>query len=208
MTEVPRRGLCLVVAAPSGAGKSTITRALLAGDPGLTLSVSVTTRPPRPGEQEGVHYFFRDQAAFDAMAASGALLEWARVFDRSYGTPREPVEQALAAGRDVVFDIDWQGHRHLRAALPGDVVSVFVLPPSLAHLEERLRARRADGAAEIARRMAASRAEIGHWSEFDHVIVNDRIETAIAGVRAVLVAARLATARQTGLARFVATLEA
>ncbi len=208
MSGVARRGLCLVIAAPSGAGKSSITRALLGADPGLVLSVSVTTRAPRGGEQEGVHYYFRDQAAFDALAACGGLLEWASVFGRSYGTPREPVERALAAGRDVVFDIDWQGHRQLRAALPGDVVSVFVLPPSLAALESRLRGRGADDEAEIARRMRAAHAEIGHWHEFDHVVLNDDLPAAIEAVRAVLAAARLATPRQTGMADFVASLGA
>ena len=206
MMSVARRGLCLVIAAPSGAGKSSITRALLAEEPGLSLSVSVTTRPPRPGEQEGVHYFFRDQAAFDQMAENGALLEWARVFGRSYGTPRAPVEAALARGRDVMFDIDWQGHRQLRAALPGDVVGVFVLPPSLRDLEDRLRQRRGDDASEIARRMGAARAEIAHWSEFDHVIVNDRLAAAVGAVRGILAAARSATARRTGLGAFVASL--
>ncbi len=206
MSSVARRGLCLVIAAPSGAGKSSITRALLAEELGLALSVSVTTRAPRPGEREGVHYHFRDQAVFDTMAASGSLLEWARVFGRSYGTPRAPVEAALARGQDVMFDIDWQGHRQLRAALPGDVVSVFILPPSLADLESRLRARGADDGAEIARRMTAARAEIAHWPEFDHVIVNDRLAAAVGAVQSVLCAARLATLRQTGLRTFVASL--
>lgn len=202
----PRRGVCLVVAAPSGAGKSTITRALLASEPALSLSVSVTTRAPRPGEQDGAHYHFRDEAAFDALAGAGELLEWARVFRHGYGTPRAPVEQALAAGRDVVFDIDWQGHRQLRAALPGDVVGVFLLPPSLAALEARLRGRLTDSDAEIARRMAAARAELSHWAEFDHVVVNQELDRAVAGIRSVLHAARLATARQPGLPGFVAAL--
>jgi guanylate kinase len=137
--ERRRRGVCLVLSAPSGAGKSTIAQRLVASEHELSPSVSVTTRAPRPGEREGVHYLFRERAAFDALAREGALLEWATVFGHSYGTPRAPVEAALAAGRDLVFDIDWQGHRKLRAALPGDVVSVFILPPSLAELEERLR---------------------------------------------------------------------
>ena len=203
-----RRGVCLVIAAPSGAGKSTIAASLLARETALSVSVSVTTRAPRPGERDGVHYHFRSEAEFEAMAASGALLEWANVFGRGYGTPRAPVERALAEGRDVVFDIDWQGHRQLRTALPGDVVGVFVLPPSLAVLESRLRVRGGDDRAEIARRMQAARAEIEHWSEFDHVIVNREIEDAVRGVRAILHAARLATARQTGLRRFVDTLMA
>ncbi len=199
-----RRGVCLVVSAPSGAGKSTITRALLASEPALSLSVSATTRAPRPGERDGEHYHFRSPEAFAAMAAAGALLEWAEVFGRSYGTPRAPVEQALGAGRDVAFDIDWQGHRQLRAALPGDVVSVFILPPSLGALRDRLRGRAGDTAAEIERRMAASQAEIAHWPEFDHVVVNERLDQAVSAVRSVLHAARCATARQPGLGAFVA----
>lgn len=198
-----RRGVCLVIAAPSGAGKSTITRALLATEPALTPSVSATTRPPRPGEQHGVHYHFHAQAEFDAMAASGALLEWASVFGRSYGTPRAPVERALHAGRDVVFDIDWQGHRQLRQALPGDVVGVFVLPPSLESLEARLRTRAGDSPAEIARRMDAAHGELSHWAEFDHVVINLDLDRAIAEVRAVLHAARSTIPRQPGLAAFV-----
>ena len=154
MSGIARRGVCLVLAAPSGAGKTAIADALLAREPDLRRSVSVTTRAPRPGEADGVHYHFRDQAAFDRMVAAGELLEWARVLGRHcYGTPRAPVEQALAAGHDMVFDIDWQGHRQLRAALPGDVVGVFILPPTLAALEGRLRGRSGDDAAEIARRM-------------------------------------------------------
>ncbi len=194
-----RRGLCLVLAAPSGAGKSSITRALLAEDPGLDLSVSVTTRAPRPGEQEGVHYLFRTQAEFDAMAAGGALLEYARVFGRGYGTPRAPVEAALAAGRDVLFDIDWQGYRQLHAALPGDVVGLFVLPPSLAVLRARLEGRGGDAPAEIERRMQAARDEMSHAGEFDFVVVNQSFEVAVRQTRAVLDAARLATSRQTWL---------
>ncbi len=198
-----RRGVCLVISAPSGAGKSTIANALRAAEPELMHSVSATTRAPRPGETEGVHYTFRTPEQFAAMAEEGALLEWATVFGRGYGTPRAPVEACLAAGRDMVFDIDWQGHRQLRAALPGDVVGVFVLPPSLDALERRLCARAADDPAEIARRMDAARDEIAHWREFDHVIVNDRLEQAIGDARAVLSAARITPPRQTGLAALV-----
>lgn len=190
-----RRGLCLVIAAPSGAGKSTITRALLAGEPELSLSVSATTRAPRPGEQDGVHYHFVTDARFQTLVAEGALLEWARVFGRAYGTPRAPVEAALAAGRDIVFDIDWQGWRQLKAALPADAVGVFILPPSLDALRARLMSRAGDDTAEIARRMQAAQDEIAHWQEFDHVVVNDDLTACIDEVRAVLHAARTATVR-------------
>lgn len=204
-----RRGLCLVLAAPSGAGKTTIARRLLAANADLALSVSVTTRAPRPGERDGIDYHFRDPAAFDALVAAGGMLEWARVLGRDcYGTPRAPVEAALAAGRDMLFDIDWQGYRSLRAALPGDVVGVFVLPPSRDALAARLAGRGGDSAAEIARRMARADAEIAHAGEFDHVIVNDDLETAVAAVAAVLAAARSATARLSGLAAFLAGLAA
>ncbi len=194
-----RRGVCLVIAAASGTGKTTVTRALLQAEPNLHLSISVTTRAPRPGERDGEHYLFRSQAQFDAMVAEGALLEWAGVFGRCYGTPRAPVLSALAAGQDIVFDIDWQGHRQLRAALPGDVVGLFLLPPSMADLEARLRGRRGDGHEEIARRMAEAAAEISHAAEFDYVLVNEDFDTAVAETRAVLQASRLATSRQLGL---------
>jgi guanylate kinase len=201
--RIARRGVCLVISAPSGAGKSTIANALRASEPELVHSVSVTTRAPRPGEVEGVHYFFRTVPQFEAMAAAGELIEWATVFGRGYGTPRAPVEECLAAGKDMVFDIDWQGYRQIRAALPADVVGLFVLPPSLPVLEQRLRSRASDDAAEIARRMSAARDEISHWHEFDHVIVNDALDRSIRDARAILQAARLNTRRQDGLAGFV-----
>lgn len=205
MTQLPRRGVCLVISAPSGAGKSTIANALRASEPTLRHSVSVTTRGPRPGEVEGVHYHFRDIAEFRRMAADGELLEWAEVFGRGYGTPRAPVEEALDAGHDMVFDIDWQGHRLLRAALPDDVVSLFVLPPSLEELERRLNKRASDHPEEIARRMKAALDEISHWSEFDHTIINSDLDTAISQARSVLTAARLATRRQRNLLDMVAS---
>jgi len=205
---IARRGLCLVVAAPSGAGKSSITRALLASESNLTLSVSVTTRAARPGEREGVHYFFRTSDEFDRMVEAGDLLEWARVFGRGYGSPRAPVAAALAEGRDVVFDIDWQGHRQMRAALPEDVVGLFILPPSLAELEARLRARGSDNDQEIARRMAAAVSEISHAGEFDHVLVNRDFAQSVEQARAVLHAARLETRRLVGLADLMAGFRA
>ncbi len=205
MSSLARRGLCLVLAAPSGGGKSSITRALLAREPGLALSVSVTTRAPRAGEQDGVHYHFIDQARFSAMAEAGALLEWAQVFGGGYGTPRDPVEQALAAGRDILFDIDWQGFAQLRAALPGDVVGVFLLPPSRAALAERLVAR-GDDPAVIARRMDAADDEMARCAGFDHVLINDDFDATVRGVEAVLHAARCATSRLVGLDGWLAGL--
>ncbi|GAP23284.1 guanylate kinase [Gluconobacter frateurii NBRC 101659] len=204
MTQQSRRGVCLVISAPSGAGKSTIANALRASEPSLRHSVSVTTRSPRPGEVEGIHYHFRDIEAFRVMAEAGELLEWAEVFGRGYGTPRSPVEEALDAGYDMVFDIDWQGHRQLREALPDDVVSLFVLPPSLEELERRLHKRASDDPAEIEKRMKAALNEISHWAEFDHTIINSDLDTAISQARSVLISARLTTRRQRNLVNVVA----
>jgi guanylate kinase len=204
MTEIARRGMCLVLCAPSGGGKGAITDALLAREPRLHRSVSVTTRAARPGEVDGVHYHFIGEDSFSAMERNGDLLEWARVLRGShgYGTPRAPVEAALAAGEDMVFDIDWQGFRLLRDRLPEDVLGVFILPPGLDVLEQRLRVR-GDASAEIDRRMREAREEISHWREFDHVIVNDRLEQAVEEVVCILRAARFATGRQVGLNGFV-----
>ncbi len=190
-----RRGLCLVLAAPSGAGKTSLSRALLAADGGLTLSISVTTRQPRAGEVDGKHYHFIDQQRFEAMVAAGELLEHARNYERHYGTPRGPVEAALAAGTDVLFDIDWQGFRQVRAALPRDVVGVFIKPPSLEALAERLQAR-GDAPAEISRRMALAEAELAHAGEFDFIVENADFQTALADITAILRASRLASGRQ------------
>jgi guanylate kinase len=204
MSSIARRGVCLVLSAPSGAGKTAIVEALLASEPALRRSVSVTTRAPRQGEVDGIDYYFRDQAAFDRMVAAGELLEWAHALGRhSYGTPRAPVAEALRAGNDVVFVIDWQGHRQLRKVLPDDVVGVFILPPTLGALEERLRRRSGEDAAEIARRMQLAREEVSHWNEFDHVVINDVLARAVASVRAVLHASRVATRRLTGIKDFV-----
>jgi guanylate kinase len=199
----PRRGLCLVLCAASGAGKSSVSRALLESEPELALSISATTRAPRPGEREGVHYFFRSVEQFQGMVAAGAMLEHAEVFGRFYGTPRAPVETALAEGRDVLFDIDWQGHLQLREALPGDVLCIHLLPPSLSELERRLAKRGQDNAEEIARRMAAARTEIAHWTDADHVLVNRDFAATVASVRAILHAGRTARARLPGMAGFV-----
>jgi guanylate kinase len=201
-----RRGLCLVIAAPPGAGKTSVSRALLESEADLTLSVSVTTRAARPGEQDGVHYHFRDMAEYHAMIARGDLLEHAMFLGRGYGTPRSPVEAALAEGRDVLFDIEWQGHRQLKASMPADVTSIFLLPPSMAELERRLRNRGQDSDAEIAKRMAAAREEIAHWDEFDHVLINQDFAATVAAARAVLHAARSTRARQPGMVGFIKDL--
>lgn len=208
MIEIPRRGVCLILSAPSGAGKTAIAEALLASEPLLVSSVSVTTRPRRPAEIEGVHYHFLTEDQFQQMERDDGLLEWARVLQgtHAYGTPRAPVEKALARGQDVVFDIDWQGHLQLRDKLPGDVISVFVLPPNVAALRARLVGRAGDTGPEIDRRMRVAKDEIRHWVEFDHVVVNEDLAVATEQVRAVLHAARSGTRRMTGLPGFVAAL--
>lgn len=206
MPEIARRGLCLVIAAPSGGGKTTIAQALLAADPRLLRSISVTTRKPRPGEADGHDYHFIDDTTFAAMRDGGALLEWAGVFGRQYATPRAPVEQAIAEGRDMVLAIDVQGHALVRAALPGNVVGLFVLPPSMAELARRLGTRASDSAEQIATRLATARDEMARAVEFDHVVVNDDLDATIGRARAVLEAARCARARLAGLGDFIAGL--
>jgi guanylate kinase len=200
---IRRRGFLLVLSSPSGAGKTTIRRLLVERDPSLTLSISVTTRPPRPGEIDGRHYRFIDAARYDAMVKAGELLEHASVFGHAYGTPRRPVEEAIAAGRDIVTDIDWQGTQQLSEKLRDDLVTVFVLPPSMEALEARLRTRAQDSDATVAARMAKSAEEMSHWSEYDYVIVNRDLDESVAEVQAILTAERLRRARQAGLADFV-----
>lgn len=207
-TKIARRGLMLVLSSPSGAGKTTISRRLLDRDPGITLSVSVTTRPMRPGEQPGIHYYFVDMPEFDRMAGQGELLEHARVFGNCYGTPRHAVETALSAGRDVLFDIDWQGMQQLAANARADLVSVFVLPPSGTELERRLHARGQDSAEVIAQRMAKASDEISHWGEYDYVIVNNDVDESVQAVQAILRAERLRRTRQVGMPAFVESVQA
>ena len=201
-----RRGVLFVLSSPSGAGKSTIARALLAGDPDLQMSVSVTTRPPRPGEVDGRDYHFVDLERFREMVSAGEFLEWAHVFDNRYGTPRGQVEAILASGRDVLFDIDWQGAQQLFQIAGGDVVRVFVLPPSMEELHERLKRRGTDAAEVIDARMARAANEVSHWDGYDYVLVNDEVEQCIAKVRTILSAERLKRSRQTGLIGFVRKL--
>jgi guanylate kinase len=205
---IRRRGLLLVLSSPSGAGKTTITRRLLQRDPALSLSVSVTTRPPRPGEIDGRDYIFIEQTEFAGMVAAGELLEHATVFGNSYGTPRRPIEVALAAGRDIVTDIDWQGTQQLSQAMPEDMVKVFVLPPSIEALRERLQRRAQDSAEIVAARMAKSAEEMSHWPEYDYVIVNRDIDESVAEVSAIVTAERRRRTRQLGLAEFVNRLRA
>lgn len=206
--SIVRRGLMLVLSSPSGAGKTTLSRRLLDADPGVELSVSVTTRLPRRGEIDGKDYWFIDRARYDAMVRDGELLEWAEVFGQRYGTPRGPVEKALTSGRDVLFDIDWQGTQQLRAAARSDLVSVFVLPPSIAELERRLRSRAQDADDVIHARMSKAADEMSHWAEYDYVVINHEVAQAFADVRAILAAERLKRERQTGLNEFVRSLRA
>jgi guanylate kinase len=199
-----RKGLLLILSSPSGAGKTTLTRMLMAWDPTIRFSISATTRAPRPGEQDGREYFFVSKADFQAQVAEGQMLEHAEVFGNFYGSPRAPVDQAMAEGRDTVFDIDWQGGQQIRSsALGRDVVSVFVLPPSIAELDRRLRGRGQDSEAVIATRMAKSRDEISHWAEYDYVLVNSDLDTAFAQLVTILQAERQRRDRQPDLAEFV-----
>jgi guanylate kinase len=201
-----RRGVLFVLSSPSGAGKTTISRMMLEADTDIALSVSATTRPPRPGEIDGVHYHFVDTEAFKKMAADGEFLEWAHVFGHRYGTPRAPVEEMLAAGKDVLFDIDWQGAQQLYQEAGPDVVRVFVLPPTMEELERRLRSRGTDSDEVITARMERAANEISHWDGYDYVLINDHVEGCFDEVRAILRAERLKRRRQIGLIGFARDL--
>jgi guanylate kinase len=206
--SIARRGLMLVLSSPSGAGKTTLSRLLLRSDRKVELSISVTTRPKRRGEVNGRDYHFIDHARFDEMVGDGELLEWAEVFGHRYGTPRNPVLKALQAGRDVLFDIDWQGTQQLRERARSDLVSVFILPPSARELEDRLKRRAQDSRSVIGTRMAKAADEMSHWPEYDYVIVNRDKRQAFAELRAILAAERLKRERQIGLSDFVRRLQA
>jgi guanylate kinase len=203
---VERRGLMFVLSSPSGAGKTTLSRMLIAETPDLQMSVSATTRPMRPGEVEGRDYYFVDPKRFEKMVAGGELLEWATVFGNRYGTPKGPVEAALSAGRDVLFDIDWQGTQQLRSRSPNDVVSVFILPPSATALEQRLHTRAQDSEEVIRGRMKKAGDEMSHFDAYDYIVVNDNIGLAFESVRSILRAEQLKRERQVGLAGFVSGL--
>ena len=206
--SIVRRGLMLVLSSPSGAGKTTLSRLLLEHDGGIELSISATTRPKRPGERDSVDYHFIDSARFRGMVERDELLEWAQVFDNYYGTPRAPVEASLSAGRDMLFDIDWQGTQQLVERAREDLVSVFILPPSTRELERRLVTRAQDSAEIVARRMSKAADEMSHWAEYDYVIVNREISSSLVELRAILQAERLKRHRQIGLSDFVKALRA
>ncbi|WP_337266498.1 guanylate kinase [Oryzifoliimicrobium ureilyticus] len=204
--QIARRGLMLVISSPSGAGKSTIARNLLDQDKQISLSVSVTTRPRRQSEIEGVHYHFISQREFERRRDSDSLLEWAQVHGNFYGTPREPVEEAMGEGRDMLFDIDWQGAQQLQEKMKADVVSIFILPPSMTELQSRLHRRAEDTEEVIRTRLANSRAEIEHWREYDYVIVNDDLQAAFDSIQSIVKAERLRRDRRHGMFDFVTKL--
>jgi guanylate kinase len=204
---VERRGLMFVLSSPSGAGKTTLSRLLIDRVAGLKMSVSATTRPMRPGEIDGRDYWFVDQSRFESMVRQDELLEWANVFDHRYGTPRAPVEAALSAGQDMLFDIDWQGTQQLREKAGEDVVSVFILPPTAADLEQRLHSRAQDSDEVIRGRMSRASHEMSHWAEYDYIVINHNIDAAFAEVQSVLKAERLKRRRRTGLTTFVRQLQ-
>jgi guanylate kinase len=202
--EPKRRGLLIILSSPSGAGKSTLSRRMLEADPEVRFSVSATTRPPRPGEQDGRDYFFKSRREFEAMAAAGEMLEHAEVFGNLYGTPRDPVEAAMRRGEDVLFDVDWQGGQQIRnSTLADSVVSIFILPPSIAELENRLRMRGQDSDEVVAKRMAKSRDEISHWAEYDYVLVNESLSQCEGELRSIIHAERLRRERRPDLMALV-----
>jgi guanylate kinase len=201
-----RRGIMLVLSSPSGAGKTTLANMLIAAEGSCTLSVSATTRQPRPGEAHGKDYFFMDRATFEALRDRGAFFEWAEVFGNLYGTPRESVERALSEGRDILFDIDWQGARQLHAEAPGDVIGVFILPPSREILAARLEGRASDPPEVVAQRMASAAEEIAHWNEYDYILVNNDLNESLAALRAILAAERCRRERNPGLQALVREL--
>ncbi len=206
LTHIPRRGLLFIMSSPSGAGKTTLSKKLLAADTNISMSVSVTTRAPRPGEIDGKDYHFITKDRFEAMVSANQLLEWANVFGNLYGTPKQPVEDALSKGRDVLFDIDWQGTQQMAQAMKEDLVRVFILPPSVEALRQRLINRAQDSTTVVAKRMAEASREISHWPEYDYVVVNDEIEHSHRQILAILVAERLRRRRQLGLTEFVRKL--
>ena len=201
-----RRGLLIVLSSPSGAGKTTISRLLMDSDPEITMSVSATTRPKRPGEVDDVDYHFVEDAEFEQMIATGEFVEWAPVFGYRYGTPKNPVKAALKAGRDILFDIDWQGTQQLQAAMGEDLVTIFILPPSMRELERRLRARGTDSPEVIHDRMSRAASEISHWPEYEYVLVNSDADQCLAQVRSIVASERLKRQRQIGLVAFVRDL--
>jgi len=200
---IRRRGLMLVLSSPSGAGKTTIARELLATDPQLEMSVSATTRAPRPGEVDGKDYHFVDIATFEKMVSEGEMLEHAKVFDNYYGTPAKPVRDALAGGKDVLFDIDWQGTQQMRQGARSDLASIFILPPAVEELERRLKSRAQDSEDVVKKRMAKAGDEMSHWPEYDYIVVNHQLDSSVASVKAILTAERLKRERQVGLPDFV-----
>ena len=201
-----RRGLLIVLSSPSGAGKSTISRLLLEADSEVTMSISATTRPRRPGEVEDVDYHFVDDSRFDQMVEDGEFAEWAYVFDHRYGSPKEPIKEALKVGHDILFDIDWQGTQQLRGAFGTDLVRIFILPPSMQELERRLRSRGTDSEDVIQSRMTRAASEIGHWGEYDYVLINEDMDECLAEVQSILAAERMRRDRRPYLFDFVRRL--
>ena len=201
-----RRGLLIVLSSPSGAGKSTLSRMLMESDSDIIMSISATTRPPRPGEREGVDYHFVDEAEFQRMVDADELAEWAYVFDHRYGSPKDPIKDALRSGRDILFDIDWQGTQQLKYAFGNDLVPIFILPPSMAELERRLRARGTDSEDVIESRMRRAASEIGHWDTYEYVLINQDVDRCLADVRAIIAAERLKVDRRPYLIPFVRQL--